>query len=488
MNMTPVMIFLAAALGGCTVGPDFVRPETPAAPTYIAKGDEPAPPDQHIAMGGKIAGDWWTQFRSPALDNVIRQAIAGNQDVAAAKARSAEAQEQVKAAEGALLPQVSLGATVGRQKYGAALFGPANFNIPPFSYYSVGPSVSFPLDLFGGQKRTVEEKAAYREYQSYELDATYLSLTATAAAHALALAAVHAQIAALEGVIADDQRNVSLVQTAFNAGSVARTQLLTAQSQLANDGALLPDLLQQESTDRHALAILVGKAPADWTPPNFTLDDFTLPAEIPASLPSELVHRRPDILAAEAQLHVASAAIGVATANLYPKIDLVGSLTQQALTPGALFNSVSAAWSIAANLSQPLFDGGQLSAERRAAIDGYKGALATYRQTILTSFGEVADSLQAIAHDADALHDQDVAEQTAASSLDLQRRSYAVGNSGILDVIDAERRLSQARQGLARAKAQRLMDTAQLFLALGGTPVTPASRDAAALRKPVRAG
>src|ERR1700730_14992594 len=171
MNMTPVMIFLAAALGGCTVGPEFVRPEPPAAPTYIPKGDEPAPPDQHVAMDGKIAGDWWTQFRSPALDNVIRQAIAGNQDVAAAKARVAEAQEQVKAAEGALLPQVSLGATVGRQKYGAALFGPADFTIPPFTYYTVGPSVSFPLDLFGGQKRTVEEKAAYTEYQRCELDA-----------------------------------------------------------------------------------------------------------------------------------------------------------------------------------------------------------------------------------------------------------------------------------------------------------------------------
>ncbi len=291
---------------------------------------------------------------------------------------------------------------------------------------------------------------------------------------------MHAQLAALRGIIDDDQRNVALVQTALAAGSVARTQLLTAQSQLANDRALMPDLEKQESTGRHALAILVGKAPADWSPPDFTLDDFTLPADIPASLPSELVHRRPDILAAEAQLHVASAAIGVATANLYPKIDLVGTLTQQALTPGFLFNSVSAAWSVAANLSQPLFDGGQLNAERRAAIDGYRGALASYRQTILTSFGDVADSLQAIAKDADALHDQDVAERTAMESADLQRRSYAVGNSGILDVIDAERRLAQARQGLARARAQRLIDTAQLYLALGGTPVLAASRNTAA--------
>jgi NodT family efflux transporter outer membrane factor (OMF) lipoprotein len=237
---------------------------------------------------------------------------------------------------------------------------------------------------------------------------------------------------------------------------------------------LLPDLQQQESTARHALAILVGKAPADWAPPDFALDDFILPAEIPASLPSELVHRRPTILAAEAQLHVASAAIGVATANLYPKIDLTGTFTQQALTPGGLFDSAAAAWAIAGNLTQPVFDGGQLSAQRRAAIDGYQASLASYQQVVLTAFGEVADGLQALANDADQVRAETEAERAAASSLDLARRSYAVGNSGILDVIDAQRRLAQARLGLSRAIAQRLVDTAQLFVALGGTPVRAA--------------
>jgi NodT family efflux transporter outer membrane factor (OMF) lipoprotein len=186
------------------------------------------------------------------------------------------------------------------------------------------------------------------------------------------------------------------------------------------------------------------------------------------------VHRRPDILAAEAQLHVASAAIGVATANLYPKIDLGGALTQEALTPGLLFNSVSAAWSVAASLTQPLFDGGQLSAQRRAAIDGYKAALATYRQTILTAFGEVADRLQALANGAEQVRAEQAAARTAEDALDLARRSYAVGNSGILDVIDAERRLAQARLGLSQAQAQRLLDTARLYLALGGTPISTA--------------
>jgi NodT family efflux transporter outer membrane factor (OMF) lipoprotein len=473
MNKTPLIALpLALLLGACMVGPDFKTPETQAAPTYAASGDTPLPADQQLALGKKIEGDWWAAFRSPALDAVIKQALADNQNIAAAKARVAAAQESVKSAGGALLPQVSVGGTMGYQKYGAALFGPAELTIPPFVYYTVGPTVSFPLDLFGGQRRTVEEKAALAEYRAHELNAAYLTLSANVTAQALASASARAQIAVLRGIVANDARNAELVETAVRFGSDTRTQLLAAQSQLASDRTLLPDVQQQQSTARHALALLVGKAPADWSPPDFALDDFTLPAEIPASLPSELVHDRPDIRAAEAQLHAASADIGVATANLYPKIDLTGTLTQQALTPGGLFNTVASAWGVAGNIVQPLFNGGQLSAERRAAIDRYSEALATYRQTILTAFGQVADRLQALANDAEEIRAQNTAAQAASASLELARTSFSFGNSGVLEVIDAQRRLSQAQLGYSRAKAQRLIDTAQLFLALGGTPPT----------------
>jgi NodT family efflux transporter outer membrane factor (OMF) lipoprotein len=473
MNKTPLIALpLALLLGACMVGPDFKTPETQAAPTYAASGDTPLPADQQLALGKKIEGDWWAAFRSPALDAVIKQALADNQNIAAAKARVAAAQESVKSAGGALLPQVSVGGTMGYQKYGAALFGPAELTIPPFVYYTVGPTVSFPLDLFGGQRRTVEEKAALAEYRAHELNAAYLTLSANVTAQALASASARAQIAVLRGIVANDARNAELVETAVRFGSDTRTQLLAAQSQLASDRTLLPDVQQQQSTARHALALLVGKAPADWSPPDFALDDFTLPADIPASLPSELVHDRPDIRAAEAQLHAASADIGVATANLYPKIDLTGTLTQQALTPGGLFNTVASAWGVAGNIVQPLFNGGQLSAERRAAIDRYSEALATYRQTILTAFGQVADRLQALANDAEEIRAQNTAAQAASASLELARTSFSFGNSGVLEVIDAQRRLSQAQLGYSRAKAQRLIDTAQLFLALGGTPPT----------------
>jgi NodT family efflux transporter outer membrane factor (OMF) lipoprotein len=469
---------IGLSLAGCKVGPDFKAPVPPQTQSYAAPGDAPPPADQRVTLGARIEGDWWAQFHSPALNELIKLGIDNNQDIAGAKARIAEAHEEVNAAHAALLPSLTFDTTVGRQKYGKSLFGPLDFVIPPFTYYTVGPGLNAPLDLFGGNKRALEERTAYEDYQKDALQAAYLSLTTNIIEQALAAASARAQIEVVQDIIANDQRNVDLVQTSLSAGQATRTQLLTAQTQLATDKTLLPELRQEESTARHALAILVGQEPAQWTPAALSLSDFNLPGEIAASLPSELVHRRPDILAAEAQLHAASAAIGVATANLYPNITLTGSLTQQALTPGGLFQGAAAAWSIAANLTAPLYDAGRLRAEQRAAVDGYQAALADYRQVILRSFGDVADGLQALTNDEEQFNSQTVAAQTAASARDLVRRSYTVGNSGILDVLDAERSTAQAQLGVARARAQRLADTARLYMALGGTPV-PRTAEAA---------
>jgi NodT family efflux transporter outer membrane factor (OMF) lipoprotein len=466
---------LCLILSACKVGPDFQAPAAPDAHAYSAPGDAPPPTDERLTLGVQIEGDWWAQFHAPKLNDLIQQALAANQDIAAAKARVAQAQEEVTAAHAALLPSLTFGTTVGRQKYGKSLFGPLDFQIPPFTYYTVGPAINAPLDLFGANKRALEEREASMDYHRDELAAAYLSLTANIVAQALAAASAHAQLGVVQDIIVDDQRNVGLVQTALDAGQATRTQLLSAQTQLATDKTLLPELHQEESTARHALAILMGKLPQEWSPPELTLSDFTLPGEIAASVPSELVRRRPDILAAEAQLHAASAAIGVATANLYPNITLSGSLTQQALTPGGLFQGAAAAWSIAGNLTAPLYDAGRLRAERRAAIDGYQASLADYREVILRSFDEVADSLQAVSNDAELFNSQTVAAQTAAASRDLARRSYSVGNSGILDVLDAERATAQAQLGVSRAQAQRLADTARLYMALGGTPTPTAT-------------
>ncbi|MGP8231952.1 MAG: efflux transporter outer membrane subunit [Methylovirgula sp.] len=459
-------------LSACiAVGPDYVRPAPLAVQSYKAPGDLALPQSQRLVFGRDHSLTWWEEFRSPALDTVVARAIADNPSIDAARARVAAAQESVAAAEGALLPQIGLGATVGRQKYGPPMFGPIDIQVPTYSYYSVGPSASLALDVFGGERRRIEESAAFTEYQFYKLQSAYLFLVANVVTQAFTIAAAKAQIATYRRIIAGDERDLALVRTAQKTGTGTQTQVLSVESQLASDETSLPGLERQKSVAEHALTILIGEAPANWTPPDFNLSDFTLPRQIPASLPSELTHQRPDIRAAEAQLHAASAAIGVATADLYPKINLTSMIAEQALLPAGPYGAATAAWSAAAGLTQPLFDGGQLEAKRRAAIDAYRAALADYRQILLTSFGQVGDALQALATDGEQFQAESVALHTAVSAHDLAQESYATGNSRILDVLDAERHASEAAIGITQARMRRLLDTAALFEALGGTPL-----------------
>jgi outer membrane protein TolC len=237
---SPWICSAALALTACTVGPAFKPPADPVSSGYSAPGDAPPPTDQHITLGAHLAGDWWAQFHSPALDELIKTAMDGNQTIVAARAHVAQAHAEVDAARGALLPSLTFGTTAGRQKYGKSLFGPLDFVIPPFTDYTVGPSASAPLDLFGGNKRALEERAAYEDYQKEKLEAAYLALTANTASEALTQAAAHAEIGVVQNIITDDQRNVDLVQTALDAGLATRTQLLSAQTQLATDKTLLP--------------------------------------------------------------------------------------------------------------------------------------------------------------------------------------------------------------------------------------------------------
>jgi NodT family efflux transporter outer membrane factor (OMF) lipoprotein len=465
---------LAAALvaAACTVGPDFKPPEKPPEQSYTPAGAaEKTAGDQRFALGQKITGDWWTLYRSDPLTQVLEQAVAGNRSLVAAKATLAAALEQVNVARGGLYPQVDLGANATRQRNNGAQLGVAKLppQFPPyFNVFRIGPTVSYALDVFGGTQRAIEQSEALADAQDYQLDAAYLTLTGNAVLQALTIASLRAQIATVEGIIADDQRNLDLVQTEVRAGVATQLDIETATSQLASDRTLLAPLRQQVSVARHALAVLVGKAPSDWVPPDFDLDKITLPAELPLSLPSELVRQRPDLLAAEAQLHAASAAIGVATAQLYPKITLSAALTQQAISLDTLFHGANNIWSIAGGLTTPIFHGGELEAEKRFTEDQFNATLATYEQTVLQAFGQVADVLEALGHDAELLAEQQNALRATEASLNLTRRSYTIGNVGILQVLDAQRLVEQARLGYVRAKAQRYLDTAQLFVAMGG--------------------
>lgn len=465
----------AALLAACTVGPDFQRPATSTDQAYTNEslGHVGQPGGQQLVSGTNPSADWWTGFGSPELNRTMQQALAGNRSLVSAQANLAQARETVLAAGGSLYPQVSGDAGAGRQKYGAQFSGSQVF--PPFTYFSVGPSVSYVLDYNGGQHRAIEQQQALAEAQIYQSQAAYLGVTGNVTQQALNIAALRAQIAAVEELLQEDQKNVTLTQTAFDTGTVSRIDLLSAQSQLANDQTLLPPLRQQLSVARHALAILAGKTPAAFTAPDFDLDHLRLPQNLPLSLPSELAHRRPDILAAEARVHAAVANVGVATARLYPQLTLTASVSQQSTQLSHLFEKSANAWGLAAGLTGPIFDGGTLRAERRGAQAAAKAAVADYEQAVLNAFGQVADVLTALDHDTEQLAAQQKALDTAAANLDLTRQSYQVGNSGILQVLDAERLYQQARLGYIRAQAQRYQDTAQLYLALGGAPLPAAT-------------
>jgi NodT family efflux transporter outer membrane factor (OMF) lipoprotein len=484
-------IALACALsaGGCAAGPNFTRPTVPSAVRYT--GDTPggegataSDTAQHIALGREIEGNWWALFRSDAIDQLVKQALAHNRSLVASKATLARALELALAQAGSQYPQVALTAGVGRQQYGDEFLG-GFAQIPPFTYFAVGPTVSYTLDYTGGVARSVEEQYALAEVERHQLDAAYLTVTGQAVMQTLAIASARAQIATVETILAQDRDNLRLVQTAFDNGSVAREDIVSAQSQLANDMTLLPSLRQDLAKAHHALSVVLGQVPASALPPDVDLTQITLPLEIPVSLPSELAHRRPDILAAEARLHAATSAVGVAQSNLYPKIQLTATVGQQSLKADQLFDRASNAWSIISGLSAPIFDGGALRAEKRAAVDVMRANAADYEQTVLEAFTQVADLLEALDHDAEQLDAQVQAQRAAQSSLDLARASYSEGNAGILLVLDAERSYQQACLGYVKAVVQRYLDTVQLFLALGGTspsapPAVASSRSDAA--------
>lgn len=463
-------------LTGCAVGPRFIRPTAPAASAYTSAAAAPkllsttGERSQRLAIGQRVPADWWQLFHSAQLDRVVRRALVRNPTLDVAKATLAEAQAAVTEARAGYYPQVDLAASAERQKGPAFALGllPSKQGLPQFNLYSLGPTVSYPLDVFGISRRRVEESQALADTQGYQLAAAYLTITGNVVTEALTLASLRLQTDAVKAIIADDARNLALVERKVSGGLAPRSDALTAATQLASDRTLLPPLAQQQAAAEDTLAVLVGEPPGEWMPPPFALSDFTLPAELPLSLPSRLARQRPDILAAEAQVHASSAAIGVATAQMYPNIVLSGTIATAALNVGSLFGSSSGVWSAAAGLTAPIFHGGALEARKRQAIEGYRAALAAYRQTVLAAFGQVADTLRALGHDTALLDAEHQALDTAQASLDMQRASYAAGRSDLLQLLDAERSVQQARLGNARATAQRYLDSARLLVALGG--------------------
>lgn len=464
-------VCIALLLAGCVAGPDFKAPNAPAVSAYAPAQSPTESASAPQSSAAPVPEDWWTLLGSPKLDALIGDAIQGNRELAAAQATLIQAQELSYAANGARYPQVAFDASAGRDKYGAAFLGPEK--LPPFNFFSLGPTLNFVLDTSGAVRRTIEQQQALAEAQQDHVDETYLTLTGNVALQALAIAATEAQIKTINALVADDNENLRLVVTAQQAGSATEVDRLNAASQLANDETLLPPLRQQLHVAQHALSVLMGRYPANWTPPDFELEDFVLPETVPITLPAELIHRRPDIRAAEAQLHAATAAVGIASANLYPQISISASASLESTTLGTLFNANSTAGSLAGSLAAPLYDHGALRARRRAAAAAARAALDIYEQTVLRSFAQVADQLEALNQDAELSRAQQQAIEVSGKNLALTRESYADGYAGILQVLEAERLNQRAQLGLVQARVGSYQDTMRLLLALGGHAPRP---------------
>lgn len=463
----------AALVAGCTVGPDFRAPDAVAdarftpgpQPTQMAAGDYPT---QTLAAGD-VPAQWWTLFRNPQLDETIRAALAASPTLTQARARLREAQENLAARTGATqFPQVDAKLNATRQQVDLTSVGITQFPSPgPFTLYNASIQVSYALDLFGGQRRELEGLRAAVDYQRYELEAARLSLAANVATTAIREASLRAQLADTASMADALQRQLGIMQERLKVGGVARVDVQRQQSELAQTQALIPGLQQQLDATRHQLAVYTGQTPASAQLPEFRLEMLQLPETLPVSLPSELARRRPDIRAAEALLHQASADIGVATANLYPQITLTASGGTQEMRARDLFNSLNI-WSLAAGVVQPVFHGGELRAQKRAKEAAYEQSLGAYQQAVLQGLQNVADALRALDADAGTLQARaDNARQTR-DTLGIVTEQYRLGGVSQFTLLDAERQARQAALDLAQARATRLADSAALMQALGG--------------------
>jgi NodT family efflux transporter outer membrane factor (OMF) lipoprotein len=467
---------LACILAACAVGPNFKTPEAPRTAGFTPPGEIPAQleatsspgPAQHFVEGLDIQGQWWTLFQSPALNALIERALSNSPTLEAATAALRQANETLAAERGSYYPSASGAVGVQRQKVPGAALGLPQIPSVIYTLNNATLNVSYTLDAFGGIRRQVESLGAQAEYERYALEAAYLSLTANLVTAAITEASLRAQLAATQDIADSQRRQLDITQLRFNAGGASRADILQQQAVLQSTLATLPALRTQLAQQRNLLAAYAGTLPADYAGPEFTLDALTLPVELPLSVPSQFVAQRPDVREYSALLHQATAQIGVATANMLPQITLSGQYGGEATSFSNVFSPASVVWNLAASATQPIFKGGQLLHQRRAAVAAAQQAAANYRATVITAFQNVADTLYALKGDAEVLEAQALAESTAAQSLKLVQVQYKSGAANYLQVLTAEQTYQSAAVALVKAKAQRYADSAALFQALGG--------------------
>jgi len=457
------------SLASCAVGPDFERPAPPAATRYTPAPAATGSDAQRFVAGYDVPARWWTLFGSPEIEALVEAALQANPDLQAARAALRVALENVQAQRGLYYPSVSLVPSVTRERNAVGTLAPTlNSGEPVFNLYTAQVNVSYVLDAFGANRRQVEALAATAEMQRFQLEATYLTLVSNVMVAAIQEASLRAQVVATTEILKSEREQLALVRRQYELGAVAGAAVLAQETLVAQTEASEPALRKQLAQQRDLLVALTGRLPDD--PPALTVElgSLRLPAELPLTLPSKLVEQRPDVRAAESQLHAASAELGVATAALLPQITLGGSAGGTSTELGQLFASGNTFWSIGAGLVQPLFAGGSLVHHKRAAEAALEQAQATYRGTVITAFQNVADTLQALEQDTRALEAQQRAERAAAATLRVARRSVELGAQSHLALLIADQAYQQAVTSRIQAEASRYADTVALFQALGG--------------------
>lgn len=486
MSRSLVAAIAAGVLGGCAVGPNFKPPAPPPVSGYLK---EPLPSkvgsDQKLVVGMDIPGQWWTLFHSTTLSGLVQEALRENPTVAAAQAALRAANEMTAAQRGTYFPSLQAGYAFSRQRNPVGTLSPTlSSGASIFNLHTAQVSVSYVFDVFGANRRQVESVQAQADWQRYQREATYLTLASNVVTAAIQEAALRAQIAATDDIVRSEREAAGILRHQYELGSIAGTDVMAQEAALAAAQATLPPLQKQLAQQRHLLTALAGRFPDEEPAARFELSALALPQDLPVSLPAQLVRQRPDVLAAEAQMHAASANVGVAIANLLPQITLTASQGGTSTVLGDLLASGNTFWTAGAGLTQTLFAGGALVHRKRAADATLDMAADQYRAAVLAALQNVADCLTALRSDADAVNASYTAERAAASSLEVVRHNLELGSVSYLAVLNAEQAYQQAALALVQARASRLADTAALFEALGGgwwnlpsvTPATPGTR------------
>lgn len=473
---TMVAVF-TALLAGCTVGPDYRRPEAPAVDRYVP-GPPPATDGMPLLVTERAPpSQWWRTFGSAELDALVAKALRDSPTIEEAAARVAQARELETARRGATTwPQVDLTAGAVRQRIDPATVGFPNAPNPgPFNVFSLGGKVHYDFDVFGAARRELEGLAAQVDYRGYELEAARQQLAGNVVAAVLARATAAAQLAITQDVLDVRRRTLAITQARYELGGVAWVEVQNLRVLVADTEAQVAPLVAEVAVQAHRIAVLCGEPPATAVVPLVRLSELRLPAEVPLAVPAELVRRRPDIAGAEALLRKASADVGLATADLYPKIAISGSFSSSQLALADVLGNGINLWSIGLNLVQPLLRGGELQARKRAAEAAYAQALAAYRQTVLLAFGDVADQIRRLEADVQGVRVRTEQSARAEDAWRITAERYRLGGVAELALLDAERQRLAAELARIAGEGARMAGVAALYQSMGAAVAEPAA-------------